>query len=178
MSRDGTFIEYFMNDISIRPYSPTDYEAVCGLMTALQSHFANVDSLGESRAFTSNTDAKEYIDQGLKDIAEMQGASFVALDGEEVIGFVQGIIDTHAGQVMHTLGHHPSIDGWIGLLFVKDKYRNQGVGSALIAQMKAYFEKNGCSTMRLKVMSDNQDALNVYKKLGFTPKDIEMVRSL
>jgi ribosomal protein S18 acetylase RimI-like enzyme len=132
----------------------------------------------ESREFISPDEAQEYIDQGLKDIQEMNGVCFVAESKGTVVGFVQGIIDAHNGQVMHILGHNPSIDGWIGLLIVDLDFRNQGIGRRLIKNIKQYFTKNGCKTMRLKVMVDNRDTVHMYEKLGFRKKEIEMVYSL
>jgi ribosomal protein S18 acetylase RimI-like enzyme len=167
-----------MNDFLVREYEPKDYEAICSLMTQLQSHFAAVDKMGESRAFTSTGEAEQYIDQGLQDIRDMNGACFVAEYNQSIVGFVQGIVDTHEKQVMHNLGHHEGIDGWIGLLIVDTNYRKLGIGKRLIVTMKKYFVEKNCKTMRLKVMSDNTEAVRVYEKLGFEPKDIEMVLEL
>ncbi len=167
-----------MEQSIIRLYEPKDYDAVCALMSELQTHFAQVDTMGESRQFSSGEEAKQYVDQGLKDIREMNGVCFVAERNRMVIGFVQGIIDMHEGQVMHVLGHNDSIDGWIGLLIVTKKFRNQRVGKQLMENMKTYFQTNSCATVRLKVMSDNVSSLRMYESLGFKAKEIEMVLSL
>ncbi|MEP7167186.1 MAG: GNAT family N-acetyltransferase [Candidatus Woesebacteria bacterium] len=167
-----------MNDAEIKKYSSDDYEAVVTLMSSLQTHFANVDSMGELRTFQSREEANAYFDQGLKDVQEMQGATYVAKIGETVIGFIQGIITTHEGEVMHTLGHKKSKEGWIGLLFVNPDYRGRGTGKKLIDTIKEYFKEQHCETVRLLVHSDNSDAVKLYEKYGFTPKEIEMVLPL
>ncbi len=163
---------------SIRQYNTEDYDHVVGLMTSLQSHFANVDSFGEMRTFSSVDEAKAYFDQGLKDVKEMNGATFVALTDNQIVGFVQGITTTHEGEVMHSLGHKKSKEGWIGLLFVDSRYRGQGIGKKLLDEIKADFVSKQCESIRLLVMSDNSDAVAIYKKYGFQPKDIEMVLPL
>ena len=163
---------------SIREYRSQDYSAVVNLMSSLQSHFASVDSFGEMRTFSSIEEAKTYFDQGLKDVKEMNGSTFVALADNQVVGFIQGITTTHEGEVMHVLGHKKSKEGWIGLLFVDSKYRGQGIGKKLLDEIRTDFVHKQCTTMRLLVMSDNHETVAVYKKYGFQPKDIEMVLSL
>ncbi len=165
-------------ELKIREYHTNDYDSVCNLMNSLQSHFVQVDSMKESRPFSSKEEARAYIDQGLKDMKEMNGVCFIAETGTEVIGFIQGIVTNHANEVMHNLGHKPSIEGWIGLLIVNSEYRGRGVGKKLINRIKQYFLEQKCSTIRLKVMVDNSDSVKMYEKYGFKPKELEMVYHL
>ncbi len=167
-----------MQPMIIRPYAPADHDALVHFMLELQSHFVAVDSMHEMRSFASLEEARTYFDQALNDVVDMHGACFVAEIDEEIVGFVQGVIATHESDVMHQLGHHHSKDGWIGLLFVDSDVRGQGIGRGLLDKMREYFHSQGCTTMRLKVMSDNVRAVHMYNAYGFKPKDIEMVLPL
>ncbi|MBP9699916.1 GNAT family N-acetyltransferase [Candidatus Woesebacteria bacterium] len=167
-----------LTELKIREYHSNDYDCVCNLMDSLQMHFVQVDSMKESRRFSSKEEARTYIDQGMKDVKEMNGACFVAEIRSEVIGFIQGIVTDHANEVMHNLGHKPGIDGWIGLLIVDSKYRGRGIGKKLIERIKHYFQEKKCSSIRLKVMVDNSDTVKMYEKIGFRPREMEMVYQL
>lgn len=158
----------------VREYLDSDFESVVGLMTALQSYFKEIDIYGEKVDFENRESTEKYINQAFEDVAKMNGKVFVAESDDKVIGFVQGIISEHKDDAMHNLTHAKGNAGWIGLLFVDSNYRSKGIAQSLLEKMKDYFKQKGCSSMRLKVDSNNKLAINVYEKYGFTPRDLEM----
>ncbi len=162
-------------DFSISRYNENDFEAIVGLISRFQDHVSSMDSLKELRPFTSKREAKTYVKQALKDISKMEGVLYVAKYQDQIVGFIQGVIQRHRGRILHNLSHRKSVDGWIGLLFVEPKYRGKGIGKALLGAIKSYFKKNKCKTIRLFVMKDNKLAVQIYQKLGFQIKDVEMV---
>lgn len=64
-------------------------------------------------------------------------------------------------------------------LFVTEKYRRQGVATALFAQFRAFALESGACRMELKVLSQNRAALAFYENLGFaeTKKYMELEMS-
>lgn len=160
---------------SISRYNENDFEAIVDLISRFQDYVSSVDSLKELRPFTSKKEAKAYAKQALKDASKMKGVLCVANYHDQIVGFVQGVIQRHHGRVLHNLSHKKSLDGWIGLLFVEPKYQGKGIGKALLEAIKSYFKENKCKTIRLFVMKDNKLAVHFYQKLGFKIKDVEMV---
>lgn len=160
--------------VHIRPYEDKDFHSIISLMTTLQEYFVDLDQSQEKKTFTTQKEAEEYILQTLKDVKEMDGATFVAEQDEHVIGFVQGVVKHHENDVMHILTHQKSIDGWIGLLFVEASLRSQGIGQLLINKMRDFFKEKNCTTMRLFVAHNNQRTIDAYEKYGFIPTELEM----
>ena len=53
-------------------------------------------------------------------------------------------------------------------LVVDEKYRRQGIGSALIGACMVWAAKSGASSMRLEVRASNAAALALYQRHGFS----------
>ncbi len=163
----------------IRKYRSKDKPMVVQLMNKLQDFFVEIDNHRELTSFDSMQAAEKYIDQAIEDATKMSGGVFIATNNnDQVVGFIQGIINEHKDDVMHNLTHREAKDGWIGLLIVDHKYRNQGVGKQLLKLISDFFDEAGCSSIRLKVSSNNTHAIEVYKSLGFSERDIELARKL
>lgn len=50
---------------------------------------------------------------------------------------------------------------------VEEKYRRQGIGDALMRDFIEFCGKNGFISLKLEVKTDNDSAINFYKKYGF-----------
>lgn len=163
----------------IRQYQLEDKPKVVQLMSKLQDFFVEIDTHQELKSFDSPIKAEKYINQAIRDVTAMSGVIFVAKnENDEIVGFIQGIISDHEDEVMHNLTHQRGKDAWIGLLIVDVQYRNQGVGKQLLKRISDFFGEVGCSSIRLKVSSNNTHAIEVYKSLGFSERDIELARKL
>ena len=57
----------------------------------------------------------------------------------------------------------------IHLIYVSKEYRNSGIATELIKNLKEY---EGVKTILLEVSSENIPAINLYKKLGFIQNGI------
>jgi [ribosomal protein S18]-alanine N-acetyltransferase len=81
--------------------------------------------------------------------------SLVALSGNNLAGFA----------VASCLSQEPAeIEG----LVVDEKYRRQGIGSALIRACKEWAANAGALTIRLEVRASNAAALALYQRHGFS----------
>ncbi len=62
--------------------------------------------------------------------------------------------------------------GYICNVYTDKKYRNQGIQTSLIKEVILFAkEKNLCE---LNLSTDNQNAIRIYKKLGFTFDELTM----
>ena len=82
---------------------------------------------------------------------------FIVEDGTSIVGYIS-IERGWANQIKHT--------GFlvIGLL---EKYRSQGFGTKLFEQAIDWSRNNGIHRIELYVRSDNNNAISLYKKMGF-----------
>ncbi len=92
---------------------------------------------------------------------EPQGI-FVALDGDEVIGYVT-VETSHAKSV-----------GRIADLAVDLRYRRQGVGSILIDRALRYIKESGVRVAKIETLANNEAGQATYPKLGF----VEVARQI
>ena len=57
--------------------------------------------------------------------------------------------------------------GYIGDLCVDEKYRRQGIAQALIAEAEKYLISKNIKSIELDVFTFNNEANNLYEKLGY-----------
>ncbi|MBK3495498.1 GNAT family N-acetyltransferase [Viridibacillus sp. YIM B01967] len=57
---------------------------------------------------------------------------------------------------------------WVTALAVHPGFQRQGIGTALLAWLKAHAVKEGQSTVMLDVEIENEQALSVYERAGFS----------
>jgi ribosomal protein S18 acetylase RimI-like enzyme len=90
---------------------------------------------------------------------------FVALDGDEVVGTIMAGYDGHRG--------------WIYSLAVSSKYRNQGIGAALLSFAERKLSALGCLKINLQILEDNGQVERFYTKCGYkTEKRVSMGKRL
>lgn len=66
------------------------------------------------------------------------------------------------------------IDG----LYVEKEYRNQGIASSLIDSALAWCKENSINAVKIKVMTNNENALKLYQKYGFNELSKELINYL
>jgi diamine N-acetyltransferase len=64
----------------------------------------------------------------------------------------------------------PERTGEIESIFVEEAYRSQGIGSAFIDRVLAWFKENGSTRNRVSVGDGNEGAFLFYRKFGFSPR--------
>lgn len=164
--------------INIRQFNQNDFDETIGLIIDFQNYIAAKDRKSNCTPFQSQKEAGAYLRQLLDDVARREGRFFVAEDNGQLVGFIQGIIDRHTDDTLYVLSHKPGAHGWIGELYVKQEYRGQGIAKKLISNLAKYFRENGCISMRLSVLADNELAIGVYEKIGFETRDLELAIDL
>ncbi|WP_255258191.1 GNAT family N-acetyltransferase [Bacillus sp. AFS018417] len=90
--------------------------------------------------------------------SQQGGVTFVAEDGERIVGFL-----VFTRNSMKRLNHTGSFG--IGIL---DNYRNQGAGTKMLLQLIDWAKtQDGIEKICLGVISTNERAIKVYGKIGF-----------
>lgn len=63
-------------------------------------------------------------------------------------------------------------------LGVDEKYRNKGIGTALLNEAEKYIRDNGGEAVDLCVFSFNEKAIKLYERLGYKVIDVSMRKVL
>jgi ribosomal protein S18 acetylase RimI-like enzyme len=84
--------------------------------------------------------------------------------------FLVGVLD---GEVVATVmagyeGHR----GWINYLAVAPEHRRRGLGRAILAEAERRLREAGCPKINLQVRSTNREAVEFYRRVGFTVDDV------
>ena len=127
--------------IAIRDMDIEDYESVYRM-------WQSVEGIG-----LSDADSKE----GIKRFLERNpGLSFVATDGEQIVGAA--------------LCGHDGRRGYIHHLAVVNAYRKQGIGKSLVGRCMYALMRIGIAKCHLFVFGDNQEAIKFWNKVGWTER--------
>lgn len=102
-------------------------------------------------------------------------------------------VDVDAGAEQSPPIHHPIACLWIGnaldqiqgdrhtyifLLYVNPTHRRRGIGVALMRHAEQWAKQRGDRQIGLQVVESNLPALTLYRKLGYMPQSIWMVKPL
>ena len=118
-------------------------------------------ALGESpEAFCSRV--ADWIDAD-----EAAWRNRLALAGLHLVALLDG---RPVGQVSGVPTDHPEQVGLIAL-WVADEARGHGIGTALVEEVARWGRDSGAQRLRLDVKTDNEVAIGLYERLGFTRDD-------
>ena len=101
----------------------------------------------------SEVDGKNDINRLLE---HNPGLSFVARDGDQLVG---AVLCTHDGR-----------RGYIDHLAVRASHRRQGIGKGLAARCLYNLMRVGIRKMHLFVQEDNDEAIAFWRKLGWAER--------
>lgn len=93
-------------------------------------------------------------------------------DNDEIIGSGYGQIRQNKTHFSHK--EH----GYVGFMFVKDKYRGRGVSKQILDTIFDWFRLHGIKETRLSVYYNNPSAIKAYEKVGFKKNLIDMLHYL
>ncbi len=93
---------------------------------------------------------------------------FVAYVDDEVAGFTSGVEMTHPDKGTEMMVYE---------LAVADTFRRRGIGSALVAALEEFAQRQGCYGMWTLTENDNVAALNTYKKSGGVREHVQTMLS-
>ena len=127
-----------MSEITVRPYAPSDREAV---ITLWNSVFAD-DPPWNNPA--------DIIDTKLTVQPEL---------------FLIALLDTNV--VGTTLAGFDGVRGWLHHVATAPDHRGLGIAEKLIGHAENALAALGCRKVNLQVRADNKDVVKFYEKLGY-----------
>lgn len=88
----------------------------------------------------------------------------VAEQNEEIIGSIIGGFDGRRGMIYH--------------LAVRNDFRRQGIGQALLAEVEKRLKAKGCIKCLLMIFEDNETARKFYEESGWkaVPEDLVFMK--
>jgi ribosomal protein S18 acetylase RimI-like enzyme len=89
-----------------------------------------------------------------------RSAGYLAFDDQEPCGIAAGFVDSNDPAKAHLIS-----------MWVAPTHRMSGVGMRLVNAVAEWGRSRHASTLCLMVTSNNQAAINFYKRLGFTNTD-------
>lgn len=149
-------------------------EQVKDLLVELQEYIVDLDKF-KLNILTPEYREK-YLEYTLKELNDYNGKMFLAIENNIVIGLICGYI--------YKYEDHEKIDylcpnkGIISELIISKKYRNCGIGQALLVKMEAYFKKNQCKYIQLDVFAYNKNAKKFYEKNNYEDRLIVMSKKI
>jgi ribosomal protein S18 acetylase RimI-like enzyme len=151
----------------IRRYQTEDNSALKTLMLQLQ---ANENRLEYDMVEPTPEFADRYISQLLESVEKQRGVTFVAVCDDAVCGFGAAYVESDIEYQFEYL--------YISDLVVAQEYRDQGIGSRLIEALEAFARESGLTRLHIGVLSANEDAHRLYRKLGFRDLIANMIKPL
>ena len=127
--------------IQLREMTIDDYQAVYALWSASEG-------IG-----LSDADSKEGI---MRFMEHNPGLSYVAMDGDRVVGAALCGQDGRRGYIHH--------------LAVANSYRRQGIGRSLVSRCMFALMQIGIAKCHLFVFDQNQGAIDFWNKVGWTER--------
>ena len=148
-------------------------EDVKNLLVKLQEYIASIDREGYNILTDEFRDS--YFAKTMDEVKKYQGKIFLAIDGNEVMGLIVGLINNDDEEMYDFKAPRR---GRITELVVSNKVRGQGIGTALMKRMEDYFRSVGCKGILIDVFAYNENAYKLYKRLGYFDRSIEMMKKI
>lgn len=115
----------------------------------------------------------------IKEIAKLESEIFVEPWTEEELkssfnggNFYTQLIEFDGQIVAYVGANVTNWDSDICLIAVKKEYRRQGLAIKLLNKLIEFAKANNQEKIFLEVRASNESAINLYKKMGFTPYGI------
>jgi GNAT superfamily N-acetyltransferase len=123
--------------------------------------------------------AEFYDEAGYQLDRRRAGRAFSTLLSDEQLGQVWLIQSDFqdAGYVVLTLGYsmeYGGCDGFVDDLFIREPYRNRGLGTTALAHVVGFAENMGVRALHLEVARDSP-AAQLYRRAGFVDNDRQLL---
>lgn len=115
---------------------------------------------------------KKYLKSGNFCRIFKQRKWFLAEENEKIFGFIDGKIEKK------DLFFRERKVGAIYHLFVEKKYRNMGIGAALVKTFVGWLKDEGIKIIELDVSPRNKSAKILYENLGFKESSVQMKKKI
>lgn len=154
----------------VRRAAAEDCQAVCEMLEELHL----IHSCALPGVFRKPDASAMFRDRVEELVHEPDSAVFVAEVDGEVAGAALAVVRDSPDR----MAMMPRRYGWVESIGVRERFRREGVGSALMHAAERWSRENGASTCELNVWEFNQAAIRFYESLGFETASRRMWRKL
>jgi ribosomal protein S18 acetylase RimI-like enzyme len=154
--------------ISIRTMQDSDREAIIDLQWELNL-FEN--AISHDRVMDRES-ARLCVEDNLANTKRDGGATLVAVQDTQVIGYLSLVFKVGESFVHPAKRSH----GYIQDIVVRAGHRGGGVAQTLMAEAERITRAAGLPGMALGMLMGNDVAERAYRRFGFAPHAIEMVK--
>jgi GNAT superfamily N-acetyltransferase len=155
---------------AIRAMTEADRPALRAHVAALNAHEQPFS--GDRDLTDAGTEAS--LAHILSRVAETGGATWVAEQDGRVVGHLCLILDTMPPYVAPDQARI----AYVSDAFVREEMRGQGVFRALLAEAERFAIATGATRLMIGVLAGNAAAEGAYRRAGFRPYALEMVKDL
>lgn len=159
---------------TIRKYEPADKKIIENFFDDFLDFIASMDPLKRLRRLPGF--GQKYLQTTLRDVQKKNGAMYMAVEENRVIGFVVGVIIKQ--KAIERYECIPTTTGRVTELFVQESQRRKNVGSLLMQKIEHYFKANDCNIIHIEVFEPNTHAHNFYQSLGYTDRIRDMTKQI
>ena len=161
-------------NITYREYTDQDKNTLLELGKKLDEHARAMDPMQRIKNFPGL--AERVLEDNLKNVSKYQGKIWLAEDSGKAIGYIVGVIWEQSESNKLEIGPHTL--GEVLDIYIDEGYRSQGLGTKMLSMMEAYFKEKGCDSMCISLFAPNEIAQEAYKKFGFVPRQIGMLKEI
>jgi ribosomal protein S18 acetylase RimI-like enzyme len=156
-------------DVTIREAKETDLQLV--RKYTVETGWTTVLSESERKQLDKGKWTKHIL-EGFEKLSKRETDKiFVAED--ENHAFLGYLWVGEGGNMMTGLKH-----GYVYDVFVKEEFRERGIGRILMEKAESYCRERGYSSILLMVSVSNQAAISLYGKMGFKAEQTYMGKAL
>lgn len=152
-----------MADYIVRPAHEDDLTDLIALRLALQAHL----EASNPHIYRMSAEGRARAESQLREL--LQSDEALLLVAETAAGRLVGMVTGEAKQYPHL---EPTLIATIGMMYVAPEWREQGVGTALVTKMLAFFREKGADEISLRYVIGNGEAERFWTGLGFEPRII------
>ncbi len=149
--------------MQIIEYEDKYLEDVRDLLVELEEYIISIDKDNLDQLHPEYREKMALLD--LKEVNENNGKCYLAIENNQVIGLIMGIIPEF--DEYDYLDYKCPKRGEITELIVTAKVRSKGVGKLLIDTMEKYFKDMGCEYVIVDVFAYNEVGKNFYNRNGY-----------
>ena len=150
--------------VRVRPCSEADRRSVLALAHRLE------EGVSPWRDRVAVAEAvRGWVEASVAGAEDGERASFVAEDGDRVVGFVS------VERSRHWSG---AVEAYIGELMVAEDAEGRGIGRALVDEAIRWGRAQGLDRIALETGAANTPALGFYRGLAFEQDEVRLSRQL
>jgi len=162
-------------EIQIREYSDADVSYIKLSFEKLHDYVISIDPIKRIRKMPRYIDV--FFNKFLINIKNNQGKIFIAEDNEKPIGFIAGFIADKQSEE-NLLEVIPSQLGIVSDVYIEKEFRGKNIGKMLMEAIEKYLVDKKCDALWVDTNEFNTHALHLYKSVGYTAREIGLIKKL